>query len=154
MNIGIIVFSQTGNTDQVGGILQEKLIAEGHKAELESIIINSDARPGAREFQIINAPDVEQYDAIIFGAPVQAFSAAQVMVRYLASLASLQGKKVGCYVTKQLPFNWTGGNRAISQMQGACEAKGASVYATGIIHWQSKDRDKVILQCVENLSKV
>ncbi len=83
------------------------------------------------------------YDALIFGAPVQAFSLSKAMNDYMQQITSLQSKKVACFVTKGAPFKWTGGTRAIGQMKNICQTKGGNVIGTGIVIWR-KDREKQI----------
>ncbi|MBN1935296.1 MAG: flavodoxin family protein, partial [Anaerolineae bacterium] len=106
MKIGIIVYSQTGNTYSVAQKLETRLAAAGHSVTLERITIIGEASPGT-PVQFQTRPDVGPYDALVFGAPVQAFSLVTVMRSYLGQIASLQGKQVACFVTKQLPFYWT-----------------------------------------------
>jgi len=48
-----------------------------------------------------------------------------------------------CFVTKGLPFAWTGGNRAITQMQEACKAKGTVVCGTAIMTWGGRSAEKI-----------
>lgn len=151
MKIGIIVYSQTGNTWSVAQKLETKLAAAGHSATLERITIVGEASPGTPvQFQTL--PDVGPYEAIAFGAPVQAFSLATAMKGYLQQIASLQGKQVACFVTKQLPFYWTGGNQALGTMRRICQSKGATVREMGIALWGSKQREQEIANLVNKLS--
>lgn len=153
MKIGIIVYSRTNNTYAVAQMLKEKLDSQGHAAVIERITVKGDASRGKRDFVFINAPSAEPYDVLVFGAPVQAFSLAPVMSAYIEDLGSLEGRKVGCFVTKQLPLPWTGGTQAVSKMKKLCEEKGAKVCGTEIIVWD-KMKDQNILQCTENISKI
>jgi hypothetical protein len=82
---------------------------------------------------------------------VQAFALSKVMQMYLEQIPSLQDKKIALFVTKGLPFNWTGGSRAIGQMKKICQAKGGIVYGTEIVVW-SKNRDKKIAELVQKFS--
>ncbi len=152
MNIGMIIYSQTGNTRKVAERLREKLAVAGHTVTLEEIIIKGDtpAKPGKFEFKEVPAPD--GYDALIIGAPVQAFSLNPVMKAYLEQLPSISGKKIAVFVTKQLPMLWVGGTGAIKIMKKACEAKGASVTGAEIVVWAGKKREQSIKQCVEKLA--
>lgn len=152
MRVGIIVYSQTGNTHSVARKLQEKLAADGHAANIEQVTITGDASPG--KFQLTALPAVEQYDALVLGAPVQAFALTPVMTAYLKQLSSLGDKKVACFVTKQLPFYWTGGRQAVAKMKKICQSKGAVVSRTEIVIWFKSTREQSINQCVENLSKL
>jgi flavodoxin len=151
MNIGIIVYSQTGNTHSVALKLQEKLTAAGHSANIERVEVSGEARPGTKDFQLTTKPAVDPYDALVFGSPVHGFSLSPAIKRYLEQIAPLQGKKVACLVTKQLPFYWTGGNRTINQMKKLCTAKDGTVCGSGIVIWSSARREQMITDVVEKL---
>lgn len=58
--------------------------------------------------QLKDAPDPEHDGALIFGAPVWAFSLSSVMKDYLQPFPSVNGKKAGCFVTQQLSHAWLG----------------------------------------------
>ena len=154
MNIGIIVYSQTGNTHSVALKLQEKLATAGHSANLERIEVSGEAGPGAKDFQLTTKPAVDPYDALVFGAPVQGFALSAAMKRYLEQIASLQHKKVGCFVTKHLPFYWTGGNQAINKMKKLCTAKDGTICGSGIVIWSSARREQMITDVIEKLGSV
>ncbi|MFO7952631.1 MAG: flavodoxin [Bacillota bacterium] len=152
MNIGIIVYSQSGNTDFVAGMLQEKLVQLGHEAAIEKIAIDGKIPAEAGKFTITKAPLVDQYDFVIIGSPVQAFSLNPAMAAYLENLSGLQGKDVALYVTKKLPISWAGGTQALKKMRKLCEAKGASVKAAEMVYWTEGKRDQMIAQVVETIS--
>ncbi len=154
MNIGIIVYSQTGNTHTVAKRLQEKLVAAGHSVKIEQITIEgkTPAQPG--KFTLIDVPVVDNYEAIILGGPVQAFSLNPVMKSYLEQLPSLTGKKVACFATKHLPLMVTGGKQAVASIKKACELKGAAVVGSAIVIWSGAKREQSINQSVENLAKL
>lgn len=156
MKIGIIIYSQTGNTKKVAGKLQEKLSSAGHDASIEEITIDGKipAQPG--KFELANIPAVEIYDAVIFGAPVQAFSLNPVMKVYMKKqkLQSLAGKKAAIFVTKQIPLFWVGGTGAVGIMKKACESGGAEVLGTEIVVWAKKKREQTIKRCVDNISNL
>lgn len=154
MKIGLIIYSQTGNTKHVAEKLQQKLSAAGHEVSLEEITISGDvpAQPG--KFQLTRIPAAEKYDSIIFGAPVQAFSLNPVMKAYMKKLPSLAGKKVAIFVTKQIPLLWFGGTGAVARMKKACESSGAEVAGTEIVVWAETKREQTIRKCVENLSRL
>jgi len=154
MNIGIIVFSQTGHTHSVALRLQEKLSAAGHSATVERVEISGELGPGATNFQLKTRPEVDTYDALVFGAPVLGFALSPAMKSYLAQIASLKGKQVACFVTKSLPFYWTGGNQAIHKMGEICESKGGAVCGSGIVVWSSARREQMITDVVERLCRL
>ncbi|MEN4017237.1 MAG: flavodoxin family protein [Methanobacterium sp.] len=153
MKIGIIVYSQTNNTYSVAEKLQEKLAVAGNEVNIEKVIPVGEVHPGSKNIEFENKPDVNEYDALIFGSPVQGFSLAPAMKAYMEQMAPLQDKRIACFVTKKLPFNWTGGTRAIGQMKKICQAKGGIVYGTGIVVW-NKQRDEKIAEMVEEFSNL
>jgi flavodoxin len=153
MNIGIIIYSQSGNTLKVAEKVRERLIGEGHAVNLERITVVGERTPQTRKFELDNCPDVAPYDAIVFGSAVEAFSLSQVLKRYLNELESLEGKQVACLVSQQFPYPWMGGNRAIGQMQKICTSKGATIRTTGIVNWAKSRRDKTMAAAVAQLGK-
>jgi flavodoxin len=151
MKIGIIVHSQTNNTYYVVQKLSEKLSEAGNKVEIEKVNMVGGNKPQGKDIQIENPPEVSGYDALIFGSPVHAFSLAPAMKTYLDQISSLQDKNVACFVTKSLPFNWTGGNQAIDKMKKICESKGATIVGTDIVVWRG-DLEKKIDELIRKFS--
>ena len=151
MKIGIIVHSQTGHTYSIAQELQEKLSAAEHEVKLEQVKPIGEVKTGAKNIKFETLPDLDAYDALIFGAPVQAFSLSAVMKTYMNQIKSLNDKKVACFVTKGVPFNWTGGNKAISQMKKIIESQGGTVIGTGIVIWRDK-REKQIAELMEKFN--
>jgi menaquinone-dependent protoporphyrinogen IX oxidase len=152
MNIGIIIASQTGHTDSVALKLKEKLSSAGHTATIEQIIPKGEVRPGMKNLNLKTKPKVDKYDALVFGASVMAFSLSPIMNAYLRQIESLKSKKVAFFITKGLPFYWTGGKQAAGELKRICEAKGASVRGSGIVIWSSANRDQKITEVVDKLS--
>ncbi len=152
MHIGIIVHSLTGNTLAVAEKIREKLTAAGHGAEIEKIAVAGGEDPQKREFELSNPPDVLPYEALVFGAPVRAFSVSPVIAAYMKQMAYLDGRKVALYVTKHLKPNWTGGNKAIATMRALCEKKGGVVAGTGIVSHKSKDYAGDVERLAERIS--
>ena len=154
MKIGIILYSQTGNTYSVSLKLKEKLVTAGHSVNIERLKVTSEVRLGTKDIKFETLLDVEPYDALVFGSPVQAFSLSSVMASYLTQIASLKGKKVAFLVTQFFPFPWMGGNRTLGQMKKICESKGAAVCGVAIVNWSNPSREKRITEVVEKLSKL
>lgn len=143
MKIGIIIFSQTENSYSVALKLKDKLIDGGNEVEIERVVPAGNVHPRTKIVEFENEPDVSGYDALVFGSPVHAFNLAPAMRAYLEQIPTLQDKKIACFVTKGLPFNWTGGNKAIDTMKKICESKGGNIVGTEIIVWRG-DIDKKI----------
>lgn len=155
MNIGMIVFSHTGNTLSVAAKLQEKLASAGHSVTLERLEVvggYDPQSPGQIEFEAL--PQLEAYDALVLGAPVQAFSLSPVMATYLKQAPSLENKKAACLVTQAFPFAWLGGNRAVRQMEKACRSKGATICGSGVVNWMKPSREQQIAEVTDRLSEV
>ena len=150
MEIGIIVYSKTGHTYSVAEKLQKKLKADGHSVELEEVKPVGEVKP-KENITFENKPDIDAYDAVIFGSPVHAFSLAPAMKEYLTQIQSLEGKKVACYVTKGLPFKSTGGKQAISEMTKIVQSKGGNMLGTDILVWKG-GKLKNIIKLVDKLS--
>lgn len=153
MNIGIILYSQSGNTLSVAQKLQEKLMATGHTVNIEQITVTGDVSPGKRQFELTAIPAVDPYEGLVFATPVQAFSLNPVMAAYLEQLPSLKEKKFACLITKHLPFSWTGGKQAIAKMKNICTAKGASFLGAEIVVWSGSRRQQNIAKSIESLAK-
>ena len=153
MKIGIIVYSQTGNTFEVAQRLQSALVERGQDAELTRLQVVGEAKPGVKDFQFESLPDTERYDAVIFGAPVHAFSLAPMMNSYLRQAEGLHGKRISLFVTQHFPYTWMGGGRAVGQMRGLCESKGALVGATGVVNWSNKARQQQIEKAIREISE-
>lgn len=152
MKIGIIVHSHTGNTYSVAEKLKDRLSAAGHSVTLEKVTALNDDQMNPNKIQLKGIPDINTYDALIFGAPVRGFSLSAVMKAYLTNAESLKNKKTACFVTEGFPFPWMGGNRAIAQMKDICSSKGCEVCGTGVINWSNKKRNSMIAETVDRFS--
>jgi hypothetical protein len=152
MNIGIVVYSWSGNTLSVAEKLKEKLSEAEHTAALEQVTVVGERKQGARDFQLEALPDVGPYDAVVFGSAVEAFSLSPVLAEYLKRIGSLERKKVACLVTQFLPYPWMGGSRAIRQMRRLCEAKGATIAGSAIVNWAKFRREDTTSAAIDRLS--
>jgi len=104
MNIGMIVYSQTGNTWSVAQELEEKLSAAGHTVTVERIEVTGEVEPG-KPVHFVKQPDPGPYEAVVFCSPVMAFSLSPVMNAYLKGVAPLEGKQVACLVELTARFD-------------------------------------------------
>jgi hypothetical protein len=152
MKIGIIVYSQTGNTLSIAEKLKERLAAAGHSVEIEQVTVAGGRKAGDKEFRLDARPEVEQYDAIVFGSAVEAFSLSPVLTAYLRGIGTLGGKTVACLVTQFFPYPWMGGNRAIRQMRRICLAKAGSVHGSAVVNWAKSRRETTTARAVNRLS--
>lgn len=151
MNVGLVVYSQTGNTMSVAQTAVEALENAGHTAEIIPIEVVGEIKPPEKP-NLKNVPDVSGYDAVIFASPVQAFSLSLPMSTCLEQIQGLSGKKVGLFVTQHLKQAWLGGNNAIRQIKKPCEDMGAAIYAAGVINWSSSKRQAQIAALCQSLA--
>lgn len=154
MKIGIIVHSNTGNTLQVANKLKTQLSSKGYIVNLECIQALDEDSKSNENIELVHAPDITEYDVIILGAPVRAFSLSPVMMKYLNQLESMEDKKVGCFVTQFFPYTFMGGKRAISQMKEICESKSGSIFDLYIVNWSNLNRSKQINDLIERLAEI
>lgn len=150
MKIGMIVYSQTGNTLGVAEKIKDEIQKKGHEVVLERVRTEGETNKG-ETIRLASAPNPNGYDAVVFASPVQAFNLAQGMKLYFQQMPEFQAGKVCCFVTQHFPKPWLGGNRAIRQMQDACRQKGTSVTKTGIINWSNKQRENQIEAVVASI---
>ncbi len=148
MQIGIILYSQTGNTRQVCQVLEKKLSENGHTAQIDEIKTESPVEQGSRQFKLAPLPDLSRYEAIVLAGQVQAFSLSAVMKAYLPHLGPLKGsfgkKPTALLLTKHLKSNWTGGTGALKKMRKAIRTAGGHVTEEGIVHWSSPEKEREI----------
>ncbi|MDD4531787.1 MAG: flavodoxin domain-containing protein [Candidatus Pacebacteria bacterium] len=143
MNIGIIYYSNTGNTLSVSETLKKALETSGNQVSLERIEVTPD-NPQAESVQLVKAPAITGYDLLIFASPVHGFQPSKAMSAFLNQLEDLSDRKVVCFVTHLFPFAWMGGKPSIAKMKSLCEYKGAQVLLTGIIDWKNRKREQEI----------
>jgi NAD(P)H dehydrogenase (quinone) len=154
MKIGIVVYSQTGNTRSVATKLKDALSQSGHQVTLDDVKLAGERKGGERAFTLGPLPDLSRCDAVVFGAAVEAFSLSPVMAAYLKAAPSLEKRNVACLVTQGFPRRWMGGSRALRQMRTLCEAKGGKVLGGEAVNWMGAGLDQRISRAVERLSKL
>ncbi|WP_373482799.1 flavodoxin family protein [Acetobacterium sp.] len=152
MKIGIILYSYSGNTLSVGERLKVLLLKKGHEVSLKRIKASDEAPNSGKPIQLTEIPDTSQYDEIILGAPVRAFSLNPIMKAYLAKLPDLQGKKISCFVTEHFPKAWMGGNHAIKQIKRMVSAKNGNIADCGVVNWSNAIREEQINEMLSRFS--
>lgn len=140
MKIGLIIHSVTGNTLSVAEKLQKALEDKGHETEIKQIKTAGKVEPFAKEAEFTELPDLEGYDALVFGSHTEAFQLEQAMKLYFDHVDSLNGYKVACLVTHQFPYKWLGGSGAVNKLKGICESKGAEIVGTAVVDWSPESK--------------
>lgn len=140
MKIGIIIYSQTGNTLKVAKEIETKILLDKRDVTIEQIFLLDKTLPRKDPFVFNNIPSLDKYDVIIFGSYVEAFMLNPVMIAYLDQLNNIKNKPVYCFVTQHFPYPWMGGNNAIKKMKKILNSKGALIQLTDVINWKNKNR--------------
>ena len=143
MKIGIIIYSQTGHTYSVANKLKEKLLESGNSVKVEKLDPKGKMHPGVKNIEFEYFPDIKDYNLVIFGGPVWAFSLCPVLKTYLEKLSTYENKNVICFITMGFPFAWMGGNSAITKMIKICSSKGMKLLTTSVINWNKKHDEKI-----------
>lgn len=146
--IGLVAYSNTGNTLSVAERLQQELLGRGHRCDLFGLQIQGEARPGRKHYDFTSLPELSVYDSLIFASPVHGFSLATPMESYFRTLVTVQGKLVSLFVTHHLPYAWLGGNRALSQMRSHIATRGGIMGESGVINWSNRKREDEIRELV------
>ena len=156
MKIGILVYSQTGNTLSVAGRLAEKLQSAGHEPVLVRISPIGEERMLQPDVGLKEAamPDLGFWDALVLAAPVQGFALAPAARAFLARQPALPGIKAVCLVTMFFRFSWLGGNRAIRTMRQSLQDRGIQVMDSGVVNWSSPGRNRQIETLTDRLSRL
>jgi flavodoxin len=148
MKVGIIVYSQTGNTMSVAEKLEKSIKALGHPVEILKVEVENQNTPS----KLKTAPDVSPFDVLVFASFVQAFTLTPAMKSYLSQISSLTNKKVYCFITQHLKKTWLGGNRALRQIHGVCKKKGGEVLWSGLVNWSGDRKNEQIDAIVAGIS--
>ena len=157
MNIGIIVYSKTGNTLHVADEIRMSLVKAGFQAEVLRFSAETEHGKTSTQIRLSALPDPNRFDAVIFGAPVQAFSLDPAMSSNLRQIDTLKHVPTLCFITQHFKKSWLGGNRAMKQLLAQLREKRVMAHAIGIVHWSSGEReaqiDRIATQCVKALER-
>jgi len=146
MKVGIIVYSQTGNTLNVAKQIQEVIVSCNHSCEIKPIEVFD-----TKTMKLKTIPSAQHFDLILFASPVQGFSLSRPMATYLSNLAIPENQKVGMVVTQYLSKDWMGGSHAIKQMRTTLTQKHAIILGEDIIHYYRPDKDQQIKDLLERI---
>ena len=153
MNIGIIVFSRTGNTMQVAEKLRNAVETFEHTAAIQRVHAQDEDPNSKQSVRLTDAPDPSGFDRVVFCGPVQGFALTGIMKNYMAQLPRMDGKQVELLVTQHFPKAWMGGRQALTYMRKRCLEKGAEVIAEGNVNWMNKARGTQIDTVVAALAE-
>lgn len=158
MNIGLIVYSKSGNTRQIAEKMKINVEEQDHEVEL--ISINPEKQPGffkavwsairQKTLPITNdSLDVSSYDIVFIGNPVWAGKPAPFIKTMLEKTIGFDGKKTAVFITcggGEKP-----GSDVIELMKSYAQKKGADVMDDSlIVHMNRKGEIKKEIPSVES----
>ena len=154
MKILIAYYSKTGNTERVARKIGDALIALADDVEYEKInpmSINqkedSFLKNGLyalvrKEVPIENNKfNLDDYDSIIFGTPVWAFSTTPPINSYLEDIEGVENKKIVAFVT----MGGIGGNTTMDIIKSKVNKKGGN-FLGGVTLSKEELENEVILK--------
>lgn len=136
----VVYYSKTGNTKEVAQKLKDFDLLE-IKAESDD--------PNVMNPVLIEKPDINGYDYVVFASPVHGFQISKVMKAYLEQVSDFSGKTIDLFITHFFPFAWMGGNGSLKQMKKIIESKGGVVRHMTSVNWKSKKREHIISKMVD-----
>ncbi len=139
MNIGVIVYSETGNTLSVASKIKEGLASLNHQVELIEL---KNVSPNKTQPKLELIPNIDTHDGLVLGSFVEGFQLSRVFKLFLEEVSSLENKKIVCFVTQFFPFRWMGAKQTLKKMKNMCELKGATPYCAGVVQWSRKSSRK------------
>jgi hypothetical protein len=158
MKIGIIVHSSTGTTRRFADLIAAELQKQNHTVEVTQlqtdVPITSGTARQARKYKLVNAPDGSQYDFILAGGPVWAFSASPVILDGIAALSAAAGKRLLPFVTMAFPLKGMGGRQAISLMTKTAQGIGAKVEPGIIVQKMFHDTRKMMVDAAAEIVRI
>jgi len=153
VRIGIYVHSESGNTLSVAEAIKEKIQSPERQIEIIHLKRPDGIGTDVVDFKFDAISQPNEFDAILFGAPVNAFSLSSYMKAFMNQINSLDGKKVLCFMTQAFPYKWLGGNKGMEQLTNLCIAKNGVVVGKGIVNWHRENKDSIVKELAANFEK-
>ncbi len=150
MKIGIVLYSETGHTLEVGNHLKNTFENLGHQVNLDQIQV----RNITTDKTLTHLPEVKGYDVLLFGTPVQGFSLPVPVQDYLKKVQFPKHQKLGVFITEYFKVAWLGGNNTMKQLLSAIAYSEPNLYGHGFVHWSSKKRHEQIDDTIKKLTNL
>ncbi|MFA5007020.1 MAG: hypothetical protein WC509_06110 [Candidatus Izemoplasmatales bacterium] len=150
MKIGIIFYSETGNT--LGVCERARDILAGDGLDVAFIRLKADVVGNARSLR--GLPPAQDYDLVILGTPVHGFSLPIPVQQYLARAQFKEGVRLGVLATQFFKADWLGGTRTVNQAVAALSRFHPDVFGTAIVHVRSRRRDEQVNAAMRALTKI
>jgi flavodoxin len=141
MKTAFVIYSATGNTKRVALQLKEMMEKAGKEVDWFDIVPMGDPKSDP-DIQFEKIHDLSEYDTVLFGSYVEAFSLNGKMSEYLKQMKGCNGKNAIMLTTQHFPKKWMGGNQALKKMKKLLEEKGFCVLAGEDVNWKSKEEGR------------
>lgn len=136
MNIAIIIHNHKGSTKYIADKLTKTFEKQNNSVdvlELEEVVLEENEVK--TEIKLQDYPSIEDYDIIIFGAPLLKGELSPIMVHYLEKLPFSENKVCSGYIT-QFSFSLAKkGSVARDKMIDLCVKKNIKVKKVENIKW-------------------
>lgn len=153
MKVALIVYSLTGHTRSVAEKIRGLLITEGHVADCLQVNHEPKQDKGNPMEKVVlkDLPNLEDYDAFVFGSYVEAFNLCRVMQQYLQQIEN-KNAKAACLTTQQFMKPFFGGNKAQKKMKKLLTEKGFDVVGGANIGWKlDEGREQRVDEAAEKI---
>lgn len=147
MNVGIIVYSETGHTYEVIEMLAKKL-SEKHKVTLYRLKYD-------KAQNVVNGiPYINGHQRLILAGPVQGFSPSIPIVATIQRIENFDGRVVDVLITQHFKHKWLGGKQTLKALKRAIESAKGVYGIDADIHWSRRDRHEQIQAAIDNFVTV
>jgi flavorubredoxin len=157
MKIAILYHSVSGNTRTFANLISDKLKAKGHSVDLIEVQTNTPVKPApisqTPPFEITNMPDPANYDAILAGGPVWAFSISSIIYQAVNQLKNLQGISFLAFSTMGFPLTGMGGKGALKTLNNLAARQGARIINGAVVPRMFHDFNKLMEQEAEKIAQ-
>ncbi|HNX01057.1 MAG TPA: hypothetical protein PLE74_02680 [Candidatus Cloacimonadota bacterium] len=158
MNTCIMVHSATGTTLKFANVIKGKLENAGHQVNLIELHTDVPVKTGSirqpMNFQVLNIPDISNYDVILAGGPVWAFSISTVIYKCMKSIPDMKGKKFLPFVTMGFFLRGMGGTASLSQLARIARDLGAEVLPGAVVCKIFHNIDKMMESEAEKITSL
>ena len=154
MNIGIVIHTVSGHTLKFAQAIRDQLAASGHEVDLTGLRIAGSPRvgflpgSGSGQFTVKSPPELDEFDAVLIGAPVWGFRPSPVILQYLIEdVKTLKGKRALPFVT----MGSVGGKRSLAIMSEELDSLGADVLDGEALVWFIRQNRKKMAAAVNRI---
>jgi len=152
MNIGIFIHSQSGHCSALGMAITQKLRSQGNEVDIQLIQPIGRVHPRMKHVELREeVPNLSNYDVLVWGGPIWAFTASPVICSFIKDIPTLKGKKALCFTTSGFPEPLSGAKGAHKKLSGLLEELGATVLEGEAMFWGLSAGKKKIDTVVERI---